>query len=833
MSRVFLSHSSTNKDYVKYIADKLGKDIAFYDEFSFEAGCKTFNEILKSLNESDMFVIFLSEDALKSEWVLKELDLSRELLKSNKLKQCFPIIIDSRLTYCDPRIPEWLRNGAGAYNLRYISSKKVAYRMIKNQLILLNKNDNYPNYSIYVGHEDLLKRFDNQYYTSQSSYKAIVAYGIEGIGRESFIRECIKVPKTFRDCYEPMVINIDKNDSIDVVISKLIDCGLGEDDAYPIDFINALSMDKKIEYLSFLFSQIQDLKEFVILRDSGAIVQQGSIVWWMIKALNGIRNELTLGIVSNYRVHKSIANSSIYIEEINELDTSGKLKLLDKLSKQNGLALDRDDIVFFKDIVTGYPLQIIFCIQKIKKESLAEVKQNSYEIVEFLSDSTIKIIDKYLGLLKYSEEKKTKLLAYLSFLASYANIPISEVLKINKLDSDYGDFYRDLISFCICRRTGLNNDLLTTSSSVVDYIERNGIKIPKDISISLRNEYNEFKSYLQANELDDYCYSQIEHNLKELVLDDEYQNNYKYIYPSIILKAVVLLYNKKSYDKVINICLNCLNAIGSWDPNIRQSFYFYYAMAVARKKDKSIFDIIYKKIGVTYILEKFQADFIRGFYYKLIGNYEEATKQLVSCLSNNNSYVRARRELVESYIQLEEYNLALDLSEKNYVKYPDNIFNIYQYFNCLIRENPIKIEKVEELLKKASEVNKLPTTSKQFYPIMKSLYHRFVKDDNDTALRILIENKVFFDNEIYFYRDIFDIYIEMNDVEKMSDSFENLKSAVDNDKSYYPLLFRRECVLYYYKHRNINDVYNKIDVAINIPSKTKERIKAYIRNLKV
>ena len=111
MNKIFLSHSSKDKEYVEYIARKFGKDVAVYDEYSFEVGLKTLDEILKSLDATDLFVIFISDAALESEWVKEELALSHKFLENDKIKQIYPIIIDESITYADPRIPEWLNKG--------------------------------------------------------------------------------------------------------------------------------------------------------------------------------------------------------------------------------------------------------------------------------------------------------------------------------------------------------------------------------------------------------------------------------------------------------------------------------------------------------------------------------------------------------------------------------------------------------------------------------------------------------------------------------------------------------------------------------------------------
>lgn len=830
MNRVFLSHSNQDNHYVGYIAEKLGKDVATYDVFSFEEGQKTRTEIEKGIEESDLIVFFLSNSSLDSSWVQEEMRLSYDALQKGRVKAICPIIIDSQIMYNDKRIPSWLNSGVDSYLLRYISSPKIAYRKIRDQLYMSTPYEK--SERIYIGHEDLIKKFDERYYISpDSSCKCIIACGMEDIGRESFIRECIKIPKTFSDKYDPVVISVERNDSIDVIISKLQDCGWVADVEHSMAEINEMSMDEKINCLSKILASVQNAREFVIFRDLGALIQNGNISWWLTKALSNIRNELTIGIVTHMNIHRSRGMDEFYIENIDELDPSGKLKLLDVLSQKNGLKLDRDDIKYFLEILTGHPRQIIYCVQKIKKESLEEVKRNSYQISEFLSNSTIDMIDGYLLLLKYDEVKKKKFMSYLAFLASYSNVPIKEVLQINKLDPDYEEFYRDMLSFCILRKTGLNNDLLTTSPSVVDYIDRSRINLPSDISNFLKEEYRAFRKDLESEDLDDYCYSQIERNLKGLVLDNPYESTAKYIYPSIILKAVIELYNKKSYDKLLNICENCLGSISQWDHVIRQTLYFYYAMTLVRKRDTQVFNIINKKVDDIYILDKVQADFICGFYYKLSGRYEEAIVKFESCLEDKFYYARARRELVEAYIMVEDFDVAIELARLNYEKFPDNIFNIFQYFNCLIRVTPIQESKVKSLLEKAKIVDKLPTASKQFYPQMKSLYQRFIEKNLQKALSILIESKSCFDNEIYYYRDIFDINEEIGDTQGMKESYEKLKYAVGDDESFLPLLRRREIILEYYNCKDLDRVNHRIGIS-GLSSREKERLMSHIKSIR-
>ena len=132
MIRCFLSHSSNDKArYVEIVARKLTQHNCVYDTFVFEEGMKTIEEILNGLDQSQIFVIFLSDAALKSDCVQFELKSAYDRLKQGQLRRIFPIIIDPNISHKDPRIPEWMVN---EYNLKLISRPTVAARRIEQKM---------------------------------------------------------------------------------------------------------------------------------------------------------------------------------------------------------------------------------------------------------------------------------------------------------------------------------------------------------------------------------------------------------------------------------------------------------------------------------------------------------------------------------------------------------------------------------------------------------------------------------------------------------------------------------------------------------------------------
>ena len=99
MNKVFLSHSSSDKKFVKHIAKYFGNDRCIYDEMTFESGMPTLSEIFKNIDKTDVFVFFISNDSLNSTWVKTEINHAQDNLNDDKhkLNQIYPIIIDETI----------------------------------------------------------------------------------------------------------------------------------------------------------------------------------------------------------------------------------------------------------------------------------------------------------------------------------------------------------------------------------------------------------------------------------------------------------------------------------------------------------------------------------------------------------------------------------------------------------------------------------------------------------------------------------------------------------------------------------------------------------------
>ena len=74
LRRAFLSHSSIDKEFVRAVATELGRQFCLFDEQVFEDG-EQFKEAIETmLDESDVFVLFVSDATLERMWVKFEIE---------------------------------------------------------------------------------------------------------------------------------------------------------------------------------------------------------------------------------------------------------------------------------------------------------------------------------------------------------------------------------------------------------------------------------------------------------------------------------------------------------------------------------------------------------------------------------------------------------------------------------------------------------------------------------------------------------------------------------------------------------------------------------------
>ncbi len=114
MVKVFLSCSSHDQTYIKYIIDDLQSLPEKYKLFYFLPPYKKdipIDNILERLSEIDLFILFITNNSLNSQFVQRELRQAIYLNNLSKIKEICPISLDGSIdVFQDSRIPEYIKN---------------------------------------------------------------------------------------------------------------------------------------------------------------------------------------------------------------------------------------------------------------------------------------------------------------------------------------------------------------------------------------------------------------------------------------------------------------------------------------------------------------------------------------------------------------------------------------------------------------------------------------------------------------------------------------------------------------------------------------------------
>ncbi|WP_370427508.1 TIR domain-containing protein [Klebsiella pasteurii] len=727
MIKCFLSHSSSDKEsYVRIVAEKIRKENRIIDEEAFEEGMVTAEEIIKYLDKSSLFVFFISNKSLDSEWVKLELDRARELLDENTIKRVYPIIIDPKIEYKDKRIPEWMRD---RLNIQLISSPTHAARKINARLIELTWAD-HPRLKerrdIFVGRNDQIKLIEERLDDLQRQMPTVlIASGLPSIGRRSLMTHSLRKANLVTDSYDFSVVSLTSMDSIEDFIIKC--CDLGVVEVNNIREILDADLHRKIEIAKNVALQIVNTKERIIIEDRGVIVQNnGDIADWFLDIIDHIRTKdyLAFLIVSQFRARPSLqrTNPAFFNIHIYELEKPERNGLLKRYSTFQEINLSREDSFFFSQLLTGYPEQVLFTVDLIKEEGLFSAKKSSHSIQQFGSDKAKIVLDAF--------NDNNNVLDFIYLLSRFEFVSYDVLFDIVD-ENTYLPILEKLFSHSICEKVGSTSDYIRVNEVIRDYVSRNRFGKVNPFEESIKNHVVKFNPSSLNNEQDvsDYIFS----GQEGLMYGNEIPDDL--LIPSIFIKAIKKLYDeKRNYIDALSLANRLLEKETSIHHSAIDQVRFIKCQCLARTRNGEFFEEVRK-------IKEPERTFLYGFYYRLGGKFEDASKCYNTLLGKGNRDPRVLGELTLVYMQSDEYDLAYNLAYESYKNRPGNILNANNYFTCLILR-----DKNEENKKELKEIisNMELDGSPKAKEIRGSAHARFIAyyEDSEEQSFSLIESVI-------------------------------------------------------------------------------------------
>lgn len=730
MNRAFLSHSSEQKDLVEQVAKNLGKASCVFDNFEFEAGMPIFEEIKKGIGECDVFVFFISDDALDSEWVKKEVTEVHNLINSGLEKQFFPILIDKSIDVsADSRIPSWIKN----YLIKplvdhFLITKKIQQRLRE---ITLDKNPIFKAKAIlYTGRQDSFDLFESKIYmVTDNKPTSIIVSGIEGIGRRTFLKKAFERDSRIKDFYEPIYITLDTKDSIEDFILKLQDYK-GDNTADFLDQLSKIEYGQKVLKAKELLINVKNSNEFIFVIDTGCIIKPTKqIASWYLEIIDDkeFENLFTVCIISRFRPSNEILRTNnrlllhFSISNLSEKDTE---KLFVKYSTLLKIDLRKEQAEEILSVLNGIPSQVHYAVELVKDYGIIEAMKIKNEIIDYGETQVYYVVEniRKKGIFAYDLLVLIANFDFISYDFIYSIVGKTEQVE-NLLEEFYINGVFDLV--------GANKEYIKVHYPIADYLTRSKAKIDSEFKNKLKEKIKEFIKE-ESNIKDFQDISQLLYNIKGAIIEGYHLPNRYYI-PSFVLKTIVELYYMENYKNVISLIDKVLEHSKRLDQDLVREFKYWLCLSLARQKDTRFESEVQCIDGADY-------NYLYGFYFRIKKQLDQAENYLNGALSKNPGFQRAKRELVNVLLLKSKFSEALEMAKSNYENQKLNAFHIQAYFICLTRKiflSKDDIEIIDELIKNIRR--SYDFRANEISLVMQGEYTYYVKNNLTEASRILTE----------------------------------------------------------------------------------------------
>lgn len=729
MNRAFLSHSSKQKDLVRLIANNLGKASCVYDEFEFENGMPIYDEIVKSIGSSNIFVLFVSNDSLNSEWVNREITEVKNLIDNGIGKQFLPLVIDNSLNIStDTRIPNWLKK----YLLKPISDHFLITKKIQQRLrdIALDKNPLFKaKASLFVGRQDIFDLFETKIYSvNDNKPRSIIVSGLDGIGRRTYLKKAFERDERINSFYDPIYITLDTKDSIEDFILKLQDYK-GDSTTDYLEQLSKIEYEEKIAEAKNLLIKIKNSNEFVFIIDSGCIIKPTKhIADWYLEIIDDkeFDNLFTLNIISRFRPsNESIRyNQSLLHFSITNLSEKDTEKLFVKYYSLLKIDLKKEQAEEILSVLNGIPSQVHYAVERIKDYGIIDTIKKKSEIIDYGETQVFYIVDNIRNKGKFAYDLLV-LISNFDFI-SYDFI-YSIIGKNEEVDNLLEEFYINGVFDLV----GANKEYIKVHYPISDYLTRSKAKIDIDYKRKLKEKIVDFIN--TENSVKDFQdVSQLLHNIKGAIIEG-YPLPDKYYIPSFVLKTIVELYYMEKYLSVISLIDKVLEHSRRLDQDLVREFKYWLCLSLAREKDSRFESEVQYIEGADY-------NYLYGFYFRIKKQLDHSEMYLKGALHKNPGFQRAKRELVNVLLLRSQFDEAIEMAKSNYENQKLNAFHIQAYFICITRKKFLSKEdkeKIDELLKNIER--SYDFRAKEIASVMKGEYYFYIKNDFSESNKILRE----------------------------------------------------------------------------------------------
>jgi len=391
--KAFLSHSSKDKGVVEKIFKQLGAAKVHYDSATFEQGESSAAAIFAAIQQTDVFVLFVSEISVTSRWVTSELHLAQHFLISGSMSKVLVFILDDTPT---DALPEWLR----IFVNRRSSSPGIIASAIRSTLFELALAAN-PSLDFFVGRsKELTSTKDALSSLNEASPAVLFVGGNEGIGRRTLARHALADvhPQLIR---MPIEVTLEDEQGAVEFYRALVDQAKRPSLLESVDLLEAfaaLSPPEQADALATLVEEIAEQRQIVVVRGKDAILaDDGAISEWLSDLIKKIHATPwpKMVVISRRMItpHRRVFYPNVFFVQVNSLDEADSKRLLSIWLKHLGISIASALVDDICQHVTGHPRNIQIAARYAAEFGVARIDMQRTEFLETVRQQSTIIID--------------------------------------------------------------------------------------------------------------------------------------------------------------------------------------------------------------------------------------------------------------------------------------------------------------------------------------------------------------------------------------------------------------------------------------------------------
>lgn len=654
MNKIFLSYSTTDKEYLEIVTKKLGRARTIFDKLNFQIGHDFRDEIVRGLKSTSIFAFFASRKSLDSTWCKYEIDLSNQLKLKGMIKSHICFIIDKSVSYAD--LPEWMQN---CKIVTQLSPNQAARDIEAAYYSIIPEYDWKP----FIGRNvsDIQSTL-----VSSIEKRIFLLSGLEGIGRRTLLSKSIK---------ESLGINVgpyftfDNSKNLEDLylwcIDEIGDINTKSNFAEELKHFKELPIAVQVSEIYNRLLKICENNFIPCLIDLGGMLNHNDgeftnemkMLLDMYSKDSSTSAQLSIILTRKPQIKESSLHNVIFHKYVTPLGKPDTLLLLKSLCKNPKIKITYDDkeLSEINDYMDGYPPACYYVVNQIQNYGISSVVADKSMLSEFKT----KTFSKYISSLQLAEIEWS----VLQYLATEAQIPLKAISIV------------------------LEISLENTSKILKKLIDLSLVHPINDsysISMPIRNAILKYRGYLNKEDykriteiLTDTYWSDdnappsleiVDATLHALACSgssniDKYQ---ALVRESTLIRLAKENYRKIEYELAKDYALRAIN-MGS--KNVENLIILFKAYVKMEKWEDASAEL--RKIHATGDKRIY---YLTGFMLKQKGDFDNAIINYNNAILANDTSFSVYRDLAECLYRIDKYPEAAEIIQKSLSKQPDNIY---------------------------------------------------------------------------------------------------------------------------------------------------------------